>query len=381
MSPANPFSTRFAVACGGTGGHLFPGLAVARRLREHGGEVSLLISPKEVDQKAVQTASGLDIITLPAVGLQRGGAWSFLRGFGKSYVEALRQFRRRPPIAVLGMGGFTSAPPLLAARSFGARTFLHESNTVPGRANRHMSRFVDRAFIGFPSAADRLHTRKVTVTGTPVRSEFVAREPGACRREMGLDPERPVVLVMGGSQGASAINDLALRVLPLLAHQLPGIQWLHLSGAPDLEKVRAGCAGVPVFSRVLAFHDRMDLALGAATVSLSRSGASSLAEIAAMELPSIFIPYPAATDNHQYYNARAFKDTGAARMIEQKDARPETLANWISELASPGSGREAMQRALRAWQRPAAAEEIAELMFKQSQLENSRIEHGLLQYQ
>jgi UDP-N-acetylglucosamine--N-acetylmuramyl-(pentapeptide) pyrophosphoryl-undecaprenol N-acetylglucosamine transferase len=381
MSTANPFSTRFAVACGGTGGHFFPGLAVARQLRERGGEVSLLISPKDVDQKSVRAASGLDIITLPGVGLQRGGAWSFWRGFGKSYLQAVRHFRLRPPVAVLGMGGFTSAPPLLAARSFGARIFLHESNTIPGRANRYLSWLVDRAFTGFPVAADRLHTRKVTVTGTPVRTEFAVREPAACRVELGLDPEQPVVLVMGGSQGASAINNLALQVLPLLVGQLPGVQWLHLTGSVDFEKMKAGYAGVQARVRVLDFLDRMDLALGAATVSLSRSGASSLAEIAAMEVPSILIPYPAAMDNHQYFNAWAFKDTGAARAVEQKDARPEALANWIAELAGPGAARESMQRALRAWQRPAAAEEIAGLMLKQSQLENLRIEHRLLQYQ
>ena len=381
MSPANPFSTRFAIACGGTGGHLFPGLAVARCLRQRGGEVSLLISPKEVDQKAVQTVPDLDIVTLPSVGLQRGGTWAFLRGFAKSYREAVRQLRLKPPVAALGMGGFTSAPPLLAARRFGARIFLHESNTIPGRANRYLSWLVDQAFTGFPTAADRLHTKKVTVTGTPVRPEFVVREAAGCRQELGFDPEQPLILVMGGSQGASAINDLAMQMLPLMARRAPEFQWLHLTGSGDFEKVKAAYTGLPFRSRVFAFLDRMELALGAATVSLSRSGASSLAEIAAMELPVILIPYPTATDNHQFFNARAFTNTGAARMVEQRDARPETLVDWILELGRPGSPRETMQRALRSWQRPRAAEDIASLMLKHAQLENLRVEYRMLQYQ
>jgi UDP-N-acetylglucosamine--N-acetylmuramyl-(pentapeptide) pyrophosphoryl-undecaprenol N-acetylglucosamine transferase len=132
---------------------------------------------------------------------------------------------------------------------------------------------------------------------------------------------------------------------------------------------------------VVPFFDRMELALGAASVSISRSGASSLAEIAAMELPVILIPFPAATDNHQFFNARAFTNTGAARMVEQRDARPETLVDWILELGRPGPARETMQRALRAWQRPRAAEDIAGLMLKRSQLENLRVEYRMLQYQ
>jgi UDP-N-acetylglucosamine--N-acetylmuramyl-(pentapeptide) pyrophosphoryl-undecaprenol N-acetylglucosamine transferase len=381
MSPANPFSTRFAIACGGTGGHLFPGLAVARCLRQRGGEVSLLISPKEVDQKAVQTVPDLDIITLPSVGLQRGGTWAFARGFAKSYREAVRQFRLKPPVAVLGMGGFTSAPPLLAGRRFGARTFLHESNTIPGRANRYLSWLVDQAFTGFPTAPHRLHTKRVNVTGTPVRPEFVVREAAGCRQELGFDPEQPLILVMGGSQGASAINDLAMQILPLMARRAPEFQWLHLTGSGDFEKVKAAYTGLPFRARVFAFLDRMELALGAATVSLSRSGASSLAEIAATELPVILIPYPAATDNHQFFNARAFTNTGAARMVEQRDARLETLVDWVLELGRPGSTRETMQRALRSWQRPQAAEDIAGLMLKHAQLENLRVEYRMLQYQ
>src|SRR5436189_4203190 len=199
-----------AIACGGTGGHLFPGLSVAEKLLERDCAVTLLISPKEVDQEAVKSALGMEIVTLPAIGLQRGAELAFLRGFKKSYGTTRRLFKTNPPDAVLAMGGFTSAPPILAGKRLGAGTFLHESNTIPGRANRWLSWVVNRAFVGFHSAGEHLNKCKVVLTGTPVRPPFQARDAGACRAALGLEPGRPVLLVMGGSQGAIGINKLIL---------------------------------------------------------------------------------------------------------------------------------------------------------------------------
>jgi UDP-N-acetylglucosamine--N-acetylmuramyl-(pentapeptide) pyrophosphoryl-undecaprenol N-acetylglucosamine transferase len=147
---AQPSVPKIAIACGGTGGHLFPGIAVGRQLVQHGCAVTLLISPKDVDQKAVSGILELQIVTLPAVALQRGSRLAFMQGFVRSYLSARRLFKEQPHHAALAMGGFTSVPPVLAARQLGAKTFLHESNTIPGRANRALSRFVDAAFVGFP---------------------------------------------------------------------------------------------------------------------------------------------------------------------------------------------------------------------------------------
>src|SRR5450432_2119403 len=162
-----------AIACGGTGGHLFPGLAVAGELKKRGCNVALLISPKDVDQQAVKSVRDMEIFTLPAVGLQNRNYFSFARSFWRSWRASKKIFQARPPQAVLAMGGFTSAPPILAARKFGAKTFLHESNTIPGKANRFLARFVDEAFVGFPETVARLAAGKVSVTGTPVRPEFL----------------------------------------------------------------------------------------------------------------------------------------------------------------------------------------------------------------
>lgn len=381
----HPNAPLIAIACGGTGGHLFPGLAVAEQLVKRGCAVTLVISPKEIDQQAVKSAlqrraadqftaappssAGIEILTLPAVGLQNRNYFSFGASFLKSLLTARKAFRRNKPSAALAMGGFTSAPPIFAARQFGAKTFLHESNTIPGRANRWLSRFVDQCFVGFPQAGGRLRNRSVVVTGTPIRPQFQPRDAAACRSALGLEPDRPTVLVMGGSQGASGINDLMTRSLDALnSAGGPGSsaspQFFHLAGPADAEKVRQAYAQKNLRAVVHPFFGEMELALGAATVAVSRSGASSLAELAAMRLPSVLVPFPAATDNHQFFNAKAFEETGAARLLEQKTAAPEALARMILELARDVAERERMQTALAQWHAPQAAEEIAETMLQ-----------------
>lgn len=350
-----------AIACGGTGGHLFPGLAVAEQLRKRGGTITLLISPKEVDREAVKSASGMEVSTLPAVALQNRNYLSFARSFWQSWRAARNLFKSRPPQAVLAMGGFTSAPPVLAARKFGARTFLHESNTIPGRANRFLARFVDEAFIGFPDAAG-LRARKITRTGTPVRPQFQPGNPTPCRAAFRLDPDRPTILVMGGSQGAGGINEMILSALPALGNRAATWQWLHLTGPQDVEKVEQAYAARGFKAVVKPFLLEMDMALGAATIAVSRAGASSLAEIAAVRLPSLLVPYPAAADNHQFFNAQAFEATGAARLLEQKKAAPDKVAACLCELIDGPAVRAKMQAALAQWHAPRAAEQIAEIM-------------------
>jgi UDP-N-acetylglucosamine--N-acetylmuramyl-(pentapeptide) pyrophosphoryl-undecaprenol N-acetylglucosamine transferase len=348
-----------AIACGGTGGHLFPGLAVAEQLQRRGCEVALLISPKDIDQQAVKTAPGMEVFTLPAVGLQNRNYFSFAKSFGKSFLAARKIFKRRKPVAVLAMGGFTSAPPVLAGKMAGAKTFLHESNTIPGKANRFLARFVDVAFTGFPETAARLKARRTEITGTPVRPQFQIRDLGECRVALGLDPNLPTILVVGGSQGASALNEMILSALPSLS----AFQFFHLTGARDFEKVQTAYQTLKIKAVVKPFFTGMDLALGAATVCVSRAGASSLAEIAALRLPSVLVPLPTAADNHQYFNALAYEKTGAAHLISSQktdaDRMAKTLAELVSRLVENAGERARMQSALAQWHAPKSAEQIA----------------------
>jgi UDP-N-acetylglucosamine--N-acetylmuramyl-(pentapeptide) pyrophosphoryl-undecaprenol N-acetylglucosamine transferase len=362
MSCCTSPKTRVAIACGGTGGHLFPGLAVAEQLQRRDCEVTLFLSTKEIDRQAAAGVVGMEVVRLPAVGLTPGRVLHFLKGFVSAYRVARRQFRAQPPRAALAMGGFTSAPPMLAAKSAGAKAFLHESNAIPGRANRWLSWKIDQAFVGFSQSAARLHTRRFTVTGTPVRSEFRPADPARCRAELGLDPKRPMVLVMGGSQGASGINELVLRTLGLAKQQQPDWQWFHLAGAADAAKVADAYAKLGLKAIVHPFFAHMELPMGAASCAVSRAGASSLSELAAMRLPAVLVPYPAATDNHQFYNARSFVDVDAAALLEQFSATPEGLLNLLRGQVEDEALRQRMQSALAGVHAPKAAEEIAETM-------------------
>lgn len=348
-----------AIACGGTGGHLFPGLAIAGELQRRGLEIALLVSPKQVDQDAVRGLQGMEVITLPAVALQNRNVFRFLHGAVLSYRLSLRNFRKRPPAAVLAMGGFTSAPPVLAGRKVGAATFLHEANAIPGRANRWLASGVNQAFVMFAGARARLSARETVTTGMPVRDAFTVADASSCRCALGLNPNEPVLLITGGSQGATAVNDLLVRALPLLQRRIPNLQFIHLTGTLDHEKIRflhrqAGTRGL-----ILPFLSEMELALGAATVAVSRAGASSIAELAAMRVPSILIPYPSAADNHQLFNAREVVAAGGAELLEQRGATPEALADLVSKLMLDGTLLETMRTQLTRWFIPDAAETVA----------------------
>jgi UDP-N-acetylglucosamine--N-acetylmuramyl-(pentapeptide) pyrophosphoryl-undecaprenol N-acetylglucosamine transferase len=357
--PAPPL---IAIACGGTGGHLFPGLAVAEVLQQCGCDVALLVSPKQVDQDAVKCVSDMPVITLPAVALQNGDVAGFLRGAWKSYRACGHEFRRRAPRAVLAMGGFTSAPPILAGKKMGAAAFLHEANAIPGRASRWLAPRVDEVFLAFPQAGRRLSARNTTVTGMPVRSQFLPADSAACRLALGLAPDRPVLLITGGSQGASAINDLMSRAFPAMLRRLPDLQCLHLTGTGDFTKVQSEYAKTQGKARVFPFLTEMELAFGAATLAVTRAGGSSLAEMAAMRVPAILIPYPHAADNHQFYNAKAFAESGAARQLDQANATPERLTEMIVEMMENEPVRLGMSAALARWNTSDAAKRVANRM-------------------
>jgi UDP-N-acetylglucosamine--N-acetylmuramyl-(pentapeptide) pyrophosphoryl-undecaprenol N-acetylglucosamine transferase len=362
LSPAERF---VAIACGGTGGHLFPGIAIAEKLLERGCDVALLVSKKEVDQLGARSAIGMEVISLSAVPLLQGNFPRFLTGLWRGFREARSYFRKRRPTAVLAMGGFTSAAPILAAKLSHAVTALHESNSYAGRANRLLAPWVNHVFIGFSSAADQLRNRSVQFTGTPVRSHFQPLDPAATRMALGLDPEAPVVLVTGGSQGAQAINRAVCEAVPFLLAQRPGLQFLHLTGGNDHGFVADAYKKLNARAKVLPFLTEMDLALGAASVVVSRAGASSLAEIAAMQVPAILIPYPSAADDHQHTNARAFAQATAARMIIQSQLRPDILGTMILEIITDPVVSDRMKAELRKWHYPDAAEQIVKTLLRE----------------
>src|ERR1700730_12331697 len=320
------------IACGGTGGHLFPGIAVAEVLRDRGHEVMLLISEKEIDALALSGHTNFRVEKLPTVGLPSPFSpafFGFLRRFYESLSLCRSLYRNFKPQVVLGMGGFTSTAPVMAARIRGIAASIHESNAVPGKANRLTARMVHAVMLGFKECAPFFPKTHTEVTGTPVRTELVRLDRRVARQKLGLDEDLPTLLVMGGSQGASGINQALIKSLPFLQGLL---QVIHLCGARDERLVSDNYRRENIPAYIAAFHHRMEEPYSAADLVVGRAGAASLAEFAAFSLPAILIPFPYATDDHQTRNAEIYSRVQAAILIKESDVSGELLARNIREL-------------------------------------------------
>jgi UDP-N-acetylglucosamine--N-acetylmuramyl-(pentapeptide) pyrophosphoryl-undecaprenol N-acetylglucosamine transferase len=321
------------IACGGTGGHLFPGIAVAEVLRDRGHEVMLLISEKEIDALAVSGQTNFKVEKLPTVGLPSAFSPALL-GFVRRFYESLSLCRslyaKFKPQVVLGMGGFTSTAPVLAGRLRGIATFIHESNAVPGKANRLTARMVHAVMLGFKECAPFFPKAHTEVTGTPIRNELVRLDKKVARQKLGLVEDLPTLLVMGGSQGASGINQALIKALAFLKG-VP-LQVIHLSGARDERLVADNYRRENIQAYVAAFHHRMEEPYSAADLCVARAGAASLAEFAAFSLPGILIPFPYAADDHQTRNAEIYARLEAAIVLKESDLSGELLAHKICDL-------------------------------------------------
>jgi UDP-N-acetylglucosamine--N-acetylmuramyl-(pentapeptide) pyrophosphoryl-undecaprenol N-acetylglucosamine transferase len=322
---------KFVIAAGGTGGHLFPGLAVGEVLLKRGHEVMIIVSEKEIDAIATSGRSEFRIEKVVGVGLQRKtpvGLLQFARKFYEGFGQCRTLFRDFGPDAVLGMGGFTSLGPILAGRRQKVSTFVHESNAIPGKANRLNARFCTAVLLGFDECAKHFSKSTCIVTGTPVRQTLASRiDRTQALAEFCLQPERKTVLVMGGSQGAHGINTALTKALDSLK-ALP-IQVIHFTGREDEVSVKDAysSAGIPAF--VAAFWHRMEVAYSAADFAVARSGAASLTELSRFALPSLLIPYPYAAEDHQTLNAKIFERAGAAVLLAEREITPDLLAGKL----------------------------------------------------
>src|SRR5450432_867402 len=323
------------IACGGTGGHLFPGLAVAEVLRERGHEVLVLISEKEIDTLAVAGRTDFRFEKLPTVALPSPfspAILRFVRRFNDSLSLCRELFRKFEPHVVLGMGGFTSTAPVIAGRMRGIPTFIHESNAYPGKANRHTARFVRAVLLGFKECAAFFPKAQTEFTGTPIRSSLQRIDRAEALEKLGLRPGIPTLLVMGGSQGASGINQALIKALPAL--QGVALQVIHLSGSRDERLLEDNYRRENIPAYVAAFHHRMEEVYSVADFAIARSGAASLSELAAFALPALLVPYPYAADDHQTRNAEIFVREHAALMMKEAELSGDLLAQKIRDLLS-----------------------------------------------
>ena len=312
--------SRFLISCGGTGGHLSPGISLAEGLIARGHEARLLISKKRVDSRLVEKYPDLVVERMPGTGF----SWNPVRmaRFAASQLSALRfcarLIRDTRPDLIIGFGGFTSAPAAVAGRVHGIPVALHESNRVPGLAIRMLGRMADRVYLPFGVRVGGIRASAVRYVGLPVRREIVRMPAAQARQALGLDPMQKVVVILGGSQGASALNAWAASKVEALA--LEGIQVFCVAGlgkaAPETLFHRSR-TGEPVKSVFVPFCDRIAELLSAADLVISRAGAGTLAELIRCEAPAILVPYPHAASDHQRANAAFFERQGGGLLIDE----------------------------------------------------------------
>ena len=346
------------VMAGGTGGHIFPGLAVAQALRERGWRVHWLGAPDSMESRLVP-ARGFALETIAFAGV-RGKGFKTLALLPLRLARALMQsahvLRRVRPDVVLGFGGYISLPAGLMAALLRIPLVLHEQNSVAGAANRVLSRLAKRVFCAFPGALPSGH-----YVGNPLRTEFLNQAAPEQRFASRTGPLQ--VLVVGGSLGARALNTVVPQALALIpAAQRPVV--LHQSGEKQMDELRANYTAADVEASLTPFIDNTAQAFADADLVLCRAGASTVTEIAAVGAAALFVPFPFAVDDHQTHNARFLVDQGAGTLVNQAALTPAFLADWLqrcdrTQLLQHASAAKTMQNIHATQALVAACEELA----------------------
>jgi UDP-N-acetylglucosamine--N-acetylmuramyl-(pentapeptide) pyrophosphoryl-undecaprenol N-acetylglucosamine transferase len=351
-------SLSVVIAGGGTGGHLYPGIAVARELLQRVPDATVTF---------VGTAAGIEARVIPregfalqlirSAGLKGKSVLDRLRGAALlpvSALDAAAVLSRTKPAVVIGVGGYSSGPVVAFAALRGIPTLLLEQNAMPGLTNRLLARMVRAAAVTYDESLPHFVGRGF-MAGNPVRPEFFEE----AYESHGSPPAAARILIFGGSQGAHAINLAMVEAAPRLA-AASGLAITHQTGERDLEMVRDGYQRAGLEARVEPFLFAMDREMKAADLVVCRAGATTLAELTASGRTSLLIPLPTATDDHQRKNAQALVVQGAARLLEQKDLTGERLAQDVLALAQDGAARSAMSQAARRMGRPDAARIIVD---------------------
>ena len=324
-------SFRMIVAGGGTGGHLFPGIAIAQAfLARHSKNRVLFINAGRPLEVEVLSRLGWPHEVIPVEGLKGRGLWNQLQALiktPKAISRSRRLIKAFDPHVVLGVGGYSAGPVVLTAWLLGVATVLHEQNQLPGLTNRLLRRIVDRIYLTFPDDAGRFDAAKTVVTGNPVRDEILVL--GSAPKTH--DDRRFTVLILGGSQGARAINQAMVEALPYLADR-PQLVVVHQTGREEESQVAGAYKAAGVQANVQAFFNNVAEQYQQADLIICRAGATTVAEITTVGRAAIFVPYPFAADDHQTCNARALVDTGAAEMVHEAQLNGRILAEKIQYL-------------------------------------------------
>ena len=359
-SPASTTKAKLLVAASGTGGHLFPAIATAQQL-ENDYAIEWLGVPDRLETQLVPESYPLHTVKMG--GVQGGFGLSSLKlaaKFAKSTVQVRRLLKRGNFQGVFTTGGYIAAPAIIAARSLGLPAILHESNALPGKVTRWLSPWCTAVALGFPEAVEHLPKADTVVVGTPVRSQFIqAVQSEAGLPDIDIPPNVPLIVVVGGSQGAVAVNQMVRDAAPAL---LDAGKWIvHLTGTNDPD--------VDSFSHPHYFHrpfyNDMAALFARADLAISRAGAGTLVELAITGTPSILIPYPYAAEDHQTYNARAFDNAGAGQLYPQTELSGEILGTLVTYILNDPQKRAAMSLAAKRLATTDSAAQMSELIGQQ----------------
>jgi UDP-N-acetylglucosamine--N-acetylmuramyl-(pentapeptide) pyrophosphoryl-undecaprenol N-acetylglucosamine transferase len=350
-------TVRALIAGGGTGGHLFPGIAIAEALTLSDSVAEILfVGTRNPVEVSTLSKKGFGHVSIVAEGFKGRGLLRQIRSLLKSPVgawQAFRVIRRFNPDIIIGLGGYASGPVALAAKLMGKKIVIHEQNILPGLTNRILGRFADRIFISFPDNLGIFSPLKTVVTGNPVRRRLLGKKLG----RKGTGPF--TVLVLGGSQGAHAINRAVVETLDSVKSH-GEMTFIHQTGTKDAEWVARAYESKGVKAEVKAFFEDMAGPYRSADLVVCRAGATTVSELMALGKPAIFIPFPFATNNHQELNARYVADAGGAEVILEKDLYPAVLAERLDYYASHPEALQNMTRKTLALARPGAADLIVD---------------------
>lgn len=348
------------VCGGGTGGHLFPGIAVAEAVldRYPGSDVLFVGTGRHTDERVLANRR-FKTVKISCQGLKgatmRQKVFALLQA-PLATISAMKLMRNFRPGLVIGVGGYVTGPVLLAAKLLGIATCIHEQNSVPGMANRQLGRFVDRIFLSIPGSEHYFGAKKCVLTGNPLRRELVAA--AGQKKESGSGV---TVLVLGGSLGAHRVNTLMAGAMTILRKDLPeNTLVIHQTGKDDEQMVRDAYRQSGIKAEVASFFDDMGDLYGRADLVVSRAGATTLAEVTAFGLPMILIPYPFAADDHQRKNGEYLQRGGAARMLRQEELTEQQLAGEILSLLNDEARRRDMGAASKKFARPGATAAIVD---------------------
>ncbi len=353
---------KIAISCGGTGGHIFPGLATAFELRERGHDVTLWMAGKDIESDAVKDWPG-PIVTIPSEGFQFGisirSVLTFIRLF-KAYRLALETMRVAKPDVVLAMGSYASFGPVRAARKLKIPYVLHEANLLPGRAVAFLARHADTVAVSFEKTRFYLKHGKIETTGMPLRKEL--RRASTVSSRVREEGDLLRILVMGGSRGARTLNEVIPKAIAAASEKDVAIEVEHIAGLQDSDTIQAIYSDAGVTATVHHFVQHMENIYPKVDLAICRAGAATCAELSSFALPALLIPLPTAVRDHQTGNARVLQDFCAADVIAEEDLTASWLRDYLVNVSQNPERLERMAAAMKNRAQPNAAGLLADLL-------------------